>query len=191
MTVSAAFRPASETDLPAIRAIAWETWADTYGGEIEPETIQESLERAYALETLRDEIMREDCGVFVLEIPDSDAPTSGIVGFARLYLQSSGEGHRGVLGAVYLMPRVQGRGLGRRLLDGCEAWFVAQRVRGLELVVTAMNARARRFFEAAGWHLETELDASLGEQVVREARYRKMAASQTRSGAGSPAQTGR
>ena len=58
MTVSAAFRPASEADLEVIRAIAWETWADTYGGEIEPETIQESLERNYALDTLRDEIRR-------------------------------------------------------------------------------------------------------------------------------------
>lgn len=191
MTVSAAFRPASETDLESIRAIAWETWADTYGGEIEPETIQESLERAYALETLRDEIAREDCGVFVLELQDADAPTTGIVGFARLYLQSSGEGHRGVLGAVYLMPRVQGRGLGRALLEGCEAWFVAQRVRGLELVVTTMNARARRFFEAAGWQLETEMNASLGEQVVREARYHKMAPRQIKPGLTAQAQTGR
>jgi GNAT superfamily N-acetyltransferase len=190
MTVSAAFRPASESDLEAIRAIAWETWADTYGGEIEPETIQESLERAYALATLRDEIVRDDCGVFVLEQTDPRAPATGIVGFARLYLQSSGAGHRGVLGAVYLMPRVQGRGLGRALLEGCEDWFVSQRVRGLELVVTAINARARRFFEAAGWSLETELDASLGEQVVREARYRKMASSH-RPQAAKPAQTGR
>ncbi len=180
MTVSVTFRPASENDLEKIRAIAWETWADTYGGEIEPETIQESLERTYAFQTLRDEIEREDCGVFVLESNAVDAD-SGIVGFARLYLQSSNDGHRGVLGAVYLMPRVQGRGLGRALLNGCEAWFVSRRVRGLELVVTAMNARARRFFEAAGWQLETELDASLGEQVVREARYRKMAPTQIKA----------
>jgi ribosomal protein S18 acetylase RimI-like enzyme len=188
--VSPIFRPASEHDLEKIRAIAWETWADTYGGEIEPETIQESLERAYALETLRDEIAREDCGVFVLESNTAETDSAGIVGFARLYLQFSGDGHRGVLGAVYLMPRVQGRGLGRALLDGCEAWFVSRRVRGLELVVTAMNARARRFFEAAGWRLETELDASLGEQVVREARYRKMAPTQVKAASEARAETG-
>jgi ribosomal protein S18 acetylase RimI-like enzyme len=191
MTVSVTFRPASENDLEKIRAIAWETWADTYGGEIEPETIQESLERTYAFQTLRDEIEREDCGVFVLESSTAQPDSSGIVGFARLYLQSSNDGHRGVLGAVYLMPRVQGRGLGRALLNGCEAWFVGRRVRGLELVVTAMNARARRFFEAAGWQLETELDASLGEQVVREARYRKMAPTQIKAVSEARAETGR
>jgi ribosomal protein S18 acetylase RimI-like enzyme len=192
MTASAIaiFRPAIGTDLEAIRTVAWETWADTYGGEIDPDTIQDHLEHAYAPGVLQSEIEREDCGVFVLELPAGDTivPAGGIIGFARLYLQSSSTGYQGVLGAVYLMPRVQGRGLGRALLDGCEAWFASHQVRDLELVVTAMNARARRFFEAAGWQLETELDASMGEQVVREARYRKLAPRQARSASGSPLQ---
>lgn len=190
MTASAIFRPAIDTDLEAIRTVAWETWADTYGGEIDPDTIQDHLEHAYAPGVLQSEIERTDCGVFVLELPVGDAvvPAGGIIGFARLYLQASGSGHQGVLGAVYLMPRVQGRGLGRTLLDGCEAWFASHQVRGLELVVTAMNARARRFFEASGWQLETELDAPMGEQVVREARYRKMAPRQVRDAPGSSLQ---
>jgi GNAT superfamily N-acetyltransferase len=78
----------------------------------------------------------------------------------------------GELFAIYLEPDVVGRGLGRRLIEQAERGMWADGYHHAALWVLRDNARARRFYEQAGWRAdgaaqEEELDGAL----LREIRY--------------------
>ena len=61
-----------------------------------------------------------------------------------------GNGATGNVWALFLDPRHEGHGHGRRLLDALVAWFWA---RGLDTLwlTTSPRTRAERFYRAAGW----------------------------------------
>ncbi len=86
------------------------------------------------------------------------------VGFAAV------QGDR--LEQLYVEPEAIGTGVGRRLLDAVRA---DRRV--LTLSVFVRNARARRFYEAAGFVLVAESDGSSNEEREPDRTYRWSAAS--------------
>ena len=60
------------------------------------------------------------------------------------------ERRHGYLAELFLLPQARGKGLGRALIEGCEAWA---RVRGHKLLtvgVLARNPTAIRAYEGAG-----------------------------------------
>jgi GNAT superfamily N-acetyltransferase len=69
---------------------------------------------------------------------------------------------------LYVEPGAIGTGVGRRLLDAAKA----DRPAGLSLYVFARNARARRFYEAAGFVLVEESDGSTNEEREPDCTYR-------------------
>ena len=50
-----------------------------------------------------------------------------------------------------VVPEARGKGLGRALIEGCEAWARARGHQLLTLGVLARNARAIRAYEGAGF----------------------------------------
>ncbi|HVV28642.1 MAG TPA: GNAT family N-acetyltransferase [Rhizomicrobium sp.] len=61
------------------------------------------------------------------------------------------ERRHGFLAEIFVLPEARGKGLGRRLIEGVEAW---SRERGHKLVtiaVLAQNARAIRAYQASGY----------------------------------------
>jgi GNAT superfamily N-acetyltransferase len=52
---------------------------------------------------------------------------------------------------INLLPRVQGQGIGRRLVDRWRAAVAALRATGAHLAVGARNERAVRFYRAYGF----------------------------------------
>jgi len=61
------------------------------------------------------------------------------------------ERRHGFLAEIFVTPQARGKGLGRALIEGCEAW---SRGRGHQLMtigVLANNARAIRAYEGAGY----------------------------------------
>jgi GNAT superfamily N-acetyltransferase len=68
-----------------------------------------------------------------------------IVGFAI------GNATNGNIWALFVDPRYEGRGYGRRLLDTVVAWLWSQGLKQLWLT-TEPETRAHRFYEAAGWN---------------------------------------
>jgi GNAT superfamily N-acetyltransferase len=49
------------------------------------------------------------------------------------------------------MPQVRGKGLGRALIEGCEAWARERGHKLLTVGVLSKNARAVRSYEGAGY----------------------------------------
>ncbi|MGP9821491.1 GNAT family N-acetyltransferase [Salinarimonas sp. NSM] len=67
---------------------------------------------------------------------------------------------------LYVHPGMQGRGIGRRLLDAARADVAELRLR-----VFQSNIGARRFYERAGFELEALCDGSDNEEGVPDAVY--------------------
>lgn len=134
-------------DFPAVRRIARETWADAYRG-IVPEGVQtEFVRRAYSEASLA---RRMEDGVFLVAEYDG-----GVVGFANFQRVS-----RDVrLGAIYVLPDEQGRGIGSRLLEvGISRFPPDSRI---VLRVESRNLPARRFYAARGFQEAGEFTEDL------------------------------
>lgn len=98
---------------------------------------------------------RRDAQLFALD-------GSRVVGWCDIQsLRAEGMRHAGVVG-MGLLPEYRGRGLGRRLLDGCVARAREQGLSRIQLGVWASNAAAVRLYERSGFEREG---------VRRRARY--------------------
>ncbi|MGA5872780.1 GNAT family N-acetyltransferase [Streptomyces cinereoruber] len=76
--------------------------------------------------------------------------------------------------ALYALPEVRGAGVGRALLSATTGALVEAGFRSAALWVFAGNARARRFYEAAGRRADGEsVREETGGRVLEELRYRR------------------
>jgi ribosomal protein S18 acetylase RimI-like enzyme len=73
----------------------------------------------------------------------------------------------GWLEHLYIHPEHQGEGIGRRLLDLAKG----RQPQELQLWAFTKNARARRFYEAAGFVLIDETDGAGNEEREPDVRY--------------------
>lgn len=80
----------------------------------------------------------------------------------------------GELYAIYLDPAYWGRGYGRALFSAAERGLKADGYAAATLWVLETNARARRFYEIAGWVADggTKTEQR-GAIELREVRYRR------------------
>jgi GNAT superfamily N-acetyltransferase len=61
------------------------------------------------------------------------------------------ERSHGFLAELFLLPQARGRGLGRALIEGCEAWARERGHRLLTVGVLSRNPTAIRAYEGAGY----------------------------------------
>lgn len=103
-------RPCLPEDAPAVRQVAYETWAATYAGII-PEAVQrQALDQWYQVDLLAKQIQSGRSLTLVL----TDA-ADAVQGFCTVS-QRQEEGCR-ELARIYIRPEHQRRGLGRRLIE--------------------------------------------------------------------------
>jgi ribosomal protein S18 acetylase RimI-like enzyme len=143
-------RPASRTELPAIRALLVETWHDTYDGLYGAERVSEITDEWHSLEALARGLNRREHAFLVAELEGViEATASATFGGDRLV----------VLNRLYVRPAQQGRGLGTALLAAAMAQFPQGRLMRLE--VELGNAKARAFYKRRGFG-ETALRNQIG-----------------------------
>ena len=61
------------------------------------------------------------------------------------------ERHHGTLAELYVVPQARGKGLGRALIEGCEAWARGRGHKLLTVGVLTKNPSAIRAYEGAGY----------------------------------------
>jgi len=61
------------------------------------------------------------------------------------------ERKHGFLAELYVMPQARGKGLGRALIEGCEAWARSRGHKLLTVGVLARNSSAIRAYEGSGY----------------------------------------
>lgn len=84
------------------------------------------------------------------------------------------DGSVGEVTTIYVLPEHFGEGYGRALMEAATAALSEAGFSQATLWVLTDNARARRFYEIAGWSLDgASQDATIGGQPVTEVRYRR------------------
>ena len=160
-------RPASPADAPEIARVHVESWRATYPGLI-PQSVLNGL----SVERRTDFWSRllQDPGETRTWVGELDGRIAGFVGTGL-------PDDPGVPGAelksIYTSPAAQGLGLGRLLLQTAVSDLVERRFSSAILWVLTANARARRFYEAAGWRADgaaqmLDFDGTATEEI----RYR-------------------
>jgi GNAT superfamily N-acetyltransferase len=146
MTIREARLPADE---PAI--LSFIKGLQDYEAAFEPNRRQDS---DFALEHWREAQRRhaEKHGVFLIA-EDNGAP----VGWAFAHDETGelfvtlAERHHGYLAELYVVPQARGKGLGRALIEACEAWARGRSHKLLTVGVLAKNPSAIRAYEGAGY----------------------------------------
>lgn len=158
-------RPATFTDVEAIRAIAWATWTETYRGLMAPKTQATILERWYSPEAIEAALGQGDQVFLVAE--EAGAPC----GFLQMRLVGPAMAE---LSRIYILPTYQRAGLGDRLFhQGLELLRARHRVRAVELTVEAANGPAQAFYEKHGFRKLGQATVSLAPgEPLATFRYR-------------------
>ena len=135
------FRSASECDAPLLRELAERIWRGSYAEMISPEQMAYMIEWMYSETVIRRELAE---GV-VWEIAERDG---GAAGYCSLTIGADGVAK---LNKLYLLPELQGRGLGQEMLVRVFALAAARGAVEVRLQVNKGNTRARRAYERFGF----------------------------------------
>ena len=68
----------------------------------------------------------------------------------EVFIEGSQRRH-GFLAEIYVVPEARGTGVGRALIEGCEAWSRGRNHKYLTINVLAHNHRAIRAYEGSGY----------------------------------------
>lgn len=150
-------RPATEGDIPLLRALADRIWHACYPGMITVEQIRYMLGWMYAPERIAEEMRR---GVR-WAVVESDSP----IGYLAHERDADGVVH---LHKLYLDPAWQGRGVGQRMLQHVSEHARREGARSIELRVNRGNARALAAYARAGFRIERSLVADIGGGFVMD-----------------------
>ncbi|KEK25033.1 GNAT family N-acetyltransferase [Bacillus gaemokensis] len=132
-------REMKEADINDVQEVAKVAWHDTYEGII-PKTIQDKfLEQAYSGVKMKYRL--ENSHLFVAEI---DEKIIGFANFSPVKHQNEAE-----LGAIYLLPEHQEKGIGTALLQ--RGITLLEDVQKIYIYVEAENEKGKRFYEAKGF----------------------------------------
>lgn len=163
-------RRAREDDARAIAEVHVRTWQAAYRDQL-PEPYLNALsvdvrERYWATEL---HLMPADRRPWVAE---TQSEIVGFVAAGPTRDEAAGD-MTGEVYAIYVLPDCWDRGLGRNLLAHAERDLLSHGYNEAVMWVLTDNARARAFYETAGWHADGGFKHdSIGGREVDEVRYR-------------------
>lgn len=161
-------REAGPSDAAAVATVHVRSWRAAYRG-IVPDAYLDSLDVEERTEVWRGRLSAPDAPTVLV------AEEGAVVAFACFRPWSGGEKDPSVtaeLAALYAVPEVWGRGVGRELLAATVAAMAAAGFRGAGLWVLEANHRARSFYEAAGWRPDgSSVSEETEGRMLTELRY--------------------
>ena len=150
-----AIREAEADDVPALADLAQRTWLDAFGASVSAENAaseaaegrsEERFHRSLAERTI---LVAENGGVLLGYVEFDDAE------LCRLYVETA----------------LQGRGIGRALLDAALAHPRLARADRVVLQVWDENIRAVRLYESVGFRRTGTKQFTIGDEVVEDAVF--------------------
>jgi GNAT superfamily N-acetyltransferase len=165
-------RAAGPEDAESIAVVHIRAWQDAYRG-LMPQGYLDSLSLKRRCEDWERILAETDwprAGVFVAQ------GCAGVVGFAHVgpARDDDAGGDAGEVNAIYVLASVWGTGAGRALMTAGVETLRDAHFGEATLWVLGTNARARRFYEVAGWSIDgAERTEELRGFPVREVRYRR------------------
>lgn len=153
-------RPLEVRDFEPLAALAAAIWLAHYTTIITKEQIEYMLSGRFAPESLRCYLDAGDRGLDVLE------QAGELVGYCS-YATTAVPGEM-KLEQLYLLPRLHGRSLGKRLLEHVERRCVEHGASSLMLQVNKRNHRAIAVYRRAGFAVREEVVVDIGRGFVMD-----------------------
>jgi ribosomal protein S18 acetylase RimI-like enzyme len=151
-------RKMQKNDIQQVQQVAKKSWNTTYKGII-PLAIQENfLSSAY-----NDDMMQKRLEVSYLYVSEVEGKIVGFVNFSSV--KEDGETE---LGAIYLYPEYQGKGIGTALLQ--EGINNLKDVKKVFINVEKDNTIGTKFYEAKGFEVVSEFDDNLNGHITKMLR---------------------
>lgn len=169
--VSTTIRAAGLDDATAIGACHVRSWQAAYAGQF-PQTFLDGLDPDARAAGWRRYLQADDHDREALTVAEVDAE---VVGFASVGpCRDPDRAGTGELYAIYLLPEVWGRGVGRTLTAAAVETLAGFGFAEATLWVLDGNARARRFYQTAGWQADgaSRVEERFGFPIP-ELRYRR------------------
>lgn len=145
-------------DIPQVQDVAKKSWNATYEGIIPFEIQEKFLENAYNNDRMKQRLERSF--LFVAEID------SNVVGFAN-FSPVNDEG-KAELGAIYLYPEYQGKGIGSALLQ--KGINELEGVVEIYINVERDNEIGKSFYDAKGFQVLKEFDDDFEGHILKTVR---------------------
>ena len=151
--------PATAKDLSTIKNLAHEIWPATYGAILSKKQLDYMLNLFYSEKALQQNITDKHNFILIQE-------NSQILGFADYELTYQNEAVTRIH-KIYLLPKGQGKGLGRKLIQYVENKAVEADNMKLSLNVNRYN-KAKVFYESQGFKVAFEEDVVLNFGYLME-----------------------
>ncbi|MFY0741269.1 GNAT family N-acetyltransferase [Solibacillus silvestris] len=145
-------------DIPQVQDVAKKSWNATYEGIIPFEIQEKFLKVAYNNDRMKQRLERSF--LFVAEID------SNVVGFAN-FSPVNDEG-KAELGAIYLYPEYQGKGIGSALLQ--KGINELEGVVEIYINVERDNEIGKSFYDAKGFQVLKEFDDDFEGHILKTVR---------------------
>jgi ribosomal protein S18 acetylase RimI-like enzyme len=151
-------RKMQKNDIQQVQQVAKKSWNTTYKGII-PLAIQENfLSSAY-----NDDMMQKRLKVSFLYVSEVEGKIIGFANFSPVK-----EGGEAELGAIYLYPEYQRKGIGTALLQ--EGINNLKDVKKVFINVEKDNTIGTKFYEAKGFGVVSEFDDNLNGHITKMLR---------------------
>ena len=148
-------RQMTREDIPSVQQVAGMSWNDTYAGIIPLHIQDKFLQSAYSKSALIWRLQQSHHRVATVE--------GRIIGFAfSSLINEHGEVE---LGAIYLHPDFQNKGIGSALIEVCKNEIAG--LKRIFLSVEKENLSGIQFYKAKGFHKDTEYDDNFEGHVFR------------------------
>ncbi|MBN8859971.1 MAG: GNAT family N-acetyltransferase [Sphingobacteriales bacterium] len=141
-------------DILLIRALTFKIWPETYGAILSREQMDYMLEMMYSPSSLEKQMLEQGHN-FIIAYENDRA-----IGFAS-YACKENNSAAYKLHKIYVLPNLQGKGVGKKLIDHIIRSILPLGAKTLELNVNRYNT-ARTFYEKQGFEIIKTEDIAIG-----------------------------
>lgn len=134
---------ATQKDIPTIQKIAHETWPVAFKDILSTEQIDYMLEMMYSTDSITNQLLNLNHKYLLFK--DDLARFTGYISYQVDYIAGATKIHK-----IYVLPEMQGRGIGKRLIEEVEHRAKLHKNRNLLLNVN-QNNKAIQFYEHMGF----------------------------------------
>jgi GNAT superfamily N-acetyltransferase len=164
-------RRAGPADAAPIAVVHVRSWQGAYRGLL-PQEYLDGLDPADRIDRWRRMLERDDWPAGGTIVAASDGQVGGFAHFGPARDADAGGSRVGELVAIYVLPEAWGTGLGRGLMTAALSQLAAGGYETAALWVLDSNARARRFYDRAGWTADGSAKQDhIAGALVTEVRY--------------------
>ena len=155
MTISIA----QKSQLFIIKELAYTIWPVAYGEILSQEQLDYMLDLIYTIESLEKQVDKNH--VFLLVEDDNQ-----FIGFASYELNFENS-NKTKIQKLYVLPEIQGKGIGKNLINHIKQIAIDKKNSGLILNVNRFN-KAKEFYLKYGFEITKEIKIDIGNNYIMD-----------------------